>query len=287
MTKKSNTARQLRVVLAVAAVALLLAFRMMTGGKTEQPDKSTDSQTGRAAEQQAAKGSAFGENMKREFASAAKKALYNMFMPCALTGDPEKGGVLWILEGQMESFLPLYGYLMDGAEEYENGEVSMREILLAEAEGEYFTENTQGGTAGTGQNMQEGTLEVILVPQGSMAEMIRAGGAGLGGVLTPTGVGTIIEESPLCLGKQTINGKDYLLMAPLHADIAVVAAYTVDTFGNMWFKGDTRNFNTVMATAADTVIVECEELVELGGIDPNNVVVSGAYVDYIVEGGKY
>ena len=157
MTKKSNTARQLRVVLAVAAVALLLAFRMMTGGKTEQPDKSTDSQTGRAAEQQAAKGSAFGENMKREFASAAKKALYNMFMPCALTGDPEKGGVLWILEGQMESFLPLYGYLMDGAEEYENGEVSMREILLAEAEGEYFTENTQGGTAGTGQNMQEGT----------------------------------------------------------------------------------------------------------------------------------
>jgi acetate CoA/acetoacetate CoA-transferase alpha subunit len=137
------------------------------------------------------------------------------------------------------------------------------------------------------QNMQEGTLEVVLIPQGSMAEMIRADGAGLGGVLTPTGVGTIIEDSPLCLGKQTINGKDYLLMAPIHADIAVVAAYTVDTFGNMWFKGDTRNFNTVMATAADTVIVECEELVELGGIDPNNVVVSGAYVDYIVEGGKY
>lgn len=156
MTKKSNTARQLRVVLAVAAVALLLAFRMMTGGKTEQPDKSTDSQTGRAAEQQAAKGSAFGENMKREFASAAKKALYNIFMPCALAGGTEKSGVRWILEGQMESFLPLYGYLMDGAEEYENGEVSMREILLAEAEGEYFTENTQGGTAGTGQSVQEG-----------------------------------------------------------------------------------------------------------------------------------
>jgi len=131
------------------------------------------------------------------------------------------------------------------------------------------------------------TLEVILVPQGSMAEMIRADGAGLGGVLTPTGVGTIIEDSPLCLGKQTINGKDYLLMAPIHADFAVVAAHTVDTFGNMWFKGDTRNFNTVMATAADTVIVECEELVNEGDIDPNNVVVSGAYVDYIVEGGKY
>lgn len=156
MTKKSNTARQLRVVLAVAAVALLLAFRMMTGGKTEQPDKSTDSQTGRAAEQQAAKGSAFGENMKREFASAAKKALYNIFMPCALAGGTEKSGVRWILEWQMENFLPLYGYLVDGAEEYGTGEVSMREILLAEAEGEYFTENTQGGTAGTGQSVQEG-----------------------------------------------------------------------------------------------------------------------------------
>ena len=157
MTKKSNTARQPRVVLAVAAVALLLAFRMMTGEKTEQPDKSTDSQTGRAAEQQAAKGSAFGENMKRELASAAKKALYNMFMPCALTGGTEKGGLRWIIEGQMESFLPLYGYLMDGAEEYGTGEVSMREILLAEAEGELLTESTQGETAGAGQEPQEGT----------------------------------------------------------------------------------------------------------------------------------
>lgn len=157
MTKKSNTARQPRVVLAVAAVAFLLAFRMLTGGKTEQPDKSADSQTGRAAEQQAVKGSAFGENMKRELASAAKKALYNMFMPCALTGGTEKGGLRWIIEGQMESFLPLYGYLLDGAEEYGTGEVSMREILLAEAEGELLTESTQGETAGAGQEPQEGT----------------------------------------------------------------------------------------------------------------------------------
>lgn len=157
MTKKSNTARQLRVVLAVAAVALLLAFRMLTGGKTEQPDKSADS---RAAEQQAAKGSAFGENMKREFASAAKNALYNMFMPCAMTGGTGKGGLLWIIEGQMESLLPLYGYLTDGAEEYGTGEVPMREILLAEAEGEFLTESTQGGTAGTVQGTQEGTVGI-------------------------------------------------------------------------------------------------------------------------------
>ena len=74
------------------------------------------------------------------------------------------------------------------------------------------------------QNMVDKTLEVNLIPQGSLAEMIRAGGAGLGGVLTPTGVGTIVEDSPLCLGKQTIDGKEYLLMKPLHADFALVNA---------------------------------------------------------------
>ena len=200
MTKKSNTARQLRVVLAVAAVALLLAFRMMTGGKTEQPDKSTDSQTGRAAEQQAAKGSAFGENMKREFASAAKKALYNMIMPCALTGDPEKGGVLWILEGQMESFLPLYGYLVDGAEEYENGEVSMREILLAEAEGEYFTENTQGGTAGTGQSVQEGAAGTGQDISGGTAE------TGQGAQEGTAGAEAVVPEGAAWAGQSETAG---------------------------------------------------------------------------------
>lgn len=189
MTKKSNTARQLRVVLAVAAVALLLAFRMMTGGKTEQPDKSTDSQTGRAAEQQAAKGSAFGENMKREFASAAKKALYNIFMPCALAGGTEKSGVRWILEWQMESFLPLYGYLVDGAEEYGTGEVSMREILLAEAEGEYFTENTQGGTAGTGQSVQEGAAGTGQDISGGTAETGQGAQEGTAGAEAGAPVG--------------------------------------------------------------------------------------------------
>lgn len=200
MTKKSNTARQLRVVLAVAAVALLLAFRMMTGGKTEQPDKSTDSQTSRAAEQQAAKGSAFGENMKREFASAAKKALYNMFMPCALTVDSEKGGVLWILEGQMESFLPLYGYLMDGAEEYEDGEVSMREILLAEAEGEYFTENTQGGTAGTGQGVQEGAAGIEQDISGGTAE------TGQGAQEGTAGAEAVVPEGAAWAGQSETAG---------------------------------------------------------------------------------
>ena len=136
------------------------------------------------------------------------------------------------------------------------------------------------------QNMVEKTLQVDLVPQGSLAEMIRAGGAGLGGVLTPTGVGTIVEDSPFCLGKQTIDGKEYLLMKPLRADFAIISGHTVDKFGNIWYKGTTRNFNIVMATAADVVIAEADNLVEIGDIEPENVVTSGAFVDYIVDGGK-
>ena len=136
------------------------------------------------------------------------------------------------------------------------------------------------------QGMVEKTLQVDLVPQGSLAEMIRAGGAGLGGVLTPTGVGTIVEDSPLCLGKQTIDGKEYLLMKPLHADFALVNAHMIDKFGNMWYKGTTRNFNVVAATAADVVIAEADNLVEIGDIDPENVVTSGAFVNYIVDGGN-
>ena len=136
------------------------------------------------------------------------------------------------------------------------------------------------------QGMVEKTLQVDLVPQGSLAEMIRAGGAGLGGVLTPTGVGTIVEDSPLCLGKQTINGKEYLLMQPLRADFALVNGHTIDKFGNIWYKGTTRNFNIVMATAADVVIAEADHLVEVGDIEPENVVTSGAFVNYIVDGGK-
>ncbi len=137
------------------------------------------------------------------------------------------------------------------------------------------------------QSMVDGTLEVILVPQGSLAEMIRADGAGLGGVLTPTGVGTIIEDSPFCMGKQTINGKDYLLMKPLHADFAVIGGAKIDKYGNVWYKGSSQNFNIVMATAADVVIAEGEEIVEVGEIPAEDVRTPGIFVDYVVEGGKY
>ena len=136
------------------------------------------------------------------------------------------------------------------------------------------------------QSMQEGTLEVVLLPQGSFAEMIRAHGAGLGGVLTPTGVDTLVEDSPFCLGKQEINGKQYLLMAPLHADVALLGTYKCDEAGNCWYKGTMRNFNTVMATAADLVIAETEYVVPVGEIEHENIHTYGICVDYIVEGEK-
>lgn len=128
----------------------------------------------------------------------------------------------------------------------------------------------------------EGKLHVDLVPQGSLAEMIRAGGAGLGGVITPTGIGTLVEDSPYVRGKVNYDGKDYLVMKPLHADIALINAYKVDKMGNCWYKGSARNFNPLMATAADLVIVETEHLVEVGDIEPEDVVTPGMLVNYIV-----
>jgi acetate CoA/acetoacetate CoA-transferase alpha subunit len=129
-----------------------------------------------------------------------------------------------------------------------------------------------------------GELELVLVPQGSFAEMIRAGGAGLGGVLTPTGVGTLVEDNPYAQGRVTVDGRDYLLMKPLKADVAVIAGYYVDKIGNVWYKGTMRNFSLVMATAADTVIAEAAHIVEVGDIIPENVMTSGIFVDYVVAG---
>ena len=137
-----------------------------------------------------------------------------------------------------------------------------------------------------GEQSAAGTLEVNLIPQGTLAEMIRAGGAGLGGVLTPTGVDTLVEESPFCLGKQEINGKQYLLMAPLRADVALLGTYKCDEAGNCWYKGTMRNFNPVMATAADLVIAETEYVVPVGEIEPENIHTYGICVNYIVEGEK-
>lgn len=133
----------------------------------------------------------------------------------------------------------------------------------------------------TGNQMNNGETEVVLVPQGTLIEQIRAGGYGLGGVLTPTGVGTDVEKGK---EKITIDGKEYLLEKPLKADVALLYANKVDTFGNMVFRGAAVNFNPLMATAAKTVIVQSPTIVEKGEIDQNDVKVSGIFVDYIVEG---
>ncbi|QNM14463.1 MULTISPECIES: CoA transferase subunit A [Fusobacterium] len=132
----------------------------------------------------------------------------------------------------------------------------------------------------TGRRMQSGEMEVELCPQGTLAERIRVGGNGLGGVLTPTGLGTIIEEGK---EKIVVDGKEYLLEKPLKADVALINGSVVDEFGNIIFAKTTKNFNPMMATAADTVIVYAEKLVKTGEIDPDHVMTSGIFVDYIVK----
>lgn len=133
----------------------------------------------------------------------------------------------------------------------------------------------------TGRQMHAKEIEVELVPQGTLAEQIRAGGFGLGGFLTPTGVGTPVET-----GKQKIavNGRDYLLELPLKADVALVKAAKADKAGNLVFRKAARNFNPLMATAADVVIVEAQEIVEVGMIDPDEVMTPGIFVTYLVQG---
>ncbi|QZY55517.1 CoA transferase subunit A [Crassaminicella profunda] len=131
-----------------------------------------------------------------------------------------------------------------------------------------------------GKQMNAGEIECELVPQGTLAERVRAGGNGLGGILTPTGVGTIVEEGK---EKITVDGKVYLLEKPLKADIALVGASISDKKGNLYYNKATRNFNPLMATAADLVIVGAEKVVEVGEIDGNDVVTPALYVDYIVE----
>ncbi len=132
----------------------------------------------------------------------------------------------------------------------------------------------------TGRQMNAGELEVELVPQGTRAERVRAAGAGLGGILTPTGIGTVAEEGK---EKITVNGKEYLLELPLKADVALLKGSIVDKKGNIYYKKATRNFNPLMATAADLVIVEAEKIVEVGELDPTDVMTPSIFVDIIAK----
>ncbi|MCQ2560743.1 MAG: 3-oxoacid CoA-transferase subunit A [Clostridia bacterium] len=137
-----------------------------------------------------------------------------------------------------------------------------------------------GGQPRVTQQVFDGTLDLELVPQGTLIERIRAGAGGIGGFYTPVGVGTVVAE-----GKETreIDGKLYLLEKPLWANVALVKAYKADTKGNAIFKYNSISFNPVMAMAADLVILEAEEVVEPGEIEPDRVQLPGVFVDLVVE----
>lgn len=132
----------------------------------------------------------------------------------------------------------------------------------------------------TAELMNAGKMEVVFVPQGTLAEQVRAGGAGLGGILTSTGLGTIVAD-----GKEiiTVDGKEYLLEKPIRADVALILANKADKMGNLFYKGTSQNFNPLMAMAADLVIAQVEEVVEVGQIAMEDVRTSYVFVDYMVK----
>ena len=132
----------------------------------------------------------------------------------------------------------------------------------------------------TGEKMNSGEMKVTFYPQGTLAECVRAGGAGLGGVLTRTGLGTIIEEGK---EKITVDGVEYLLEKPLRADVAIIGGTICDESGNIVYKGTTNNFNQLMAAAADLVIAEPEQIVKVGEIAPEQIHTPAIFVDKIVK----
>ena len=129
-----------------------------------------------------------------------------------------------------------------------------------------------------------GDLHLTLIPQGTLAERIRAGGAGIPAFYIPAGVGTVVAE-----GKETreFNGKPYLMERALHADVALIKAWKADRHGNVVYRMTARNFNPAMATAADLTIVEVEELVEPGELDPDEIMTPGIYIDHVVVGPEF
>lgn len=133
----------------------------------------------------------------------------------------------------------------------------------------------------TGRQMHDKEMQVELVPQGTLAERVRSGGTGLGGVLTPTGLGTMVEEGKQ---KMEVNGITYLLETALRADVALLMGHKVDKKGNTIYEKSARNFNPLMAMAADIVIILADKVVEVGDIDAEHIITPGILIDYIVEG---
>lgn len=146
---------------------------------------------------------------------------------------------------------------------------------LKKAVGSYFTSNREAVQAA-----QEGRLEVQLIPQGTLAEALRAGGAGLGGFYTPTAAGTVVAGDA---DVRTLNGQEMIFVPALRGDVAFIRAWRADRAGNLQYRLTEQNFNRSMATAADLVIAEVEEIVEVGEIAPEQVHTPGLYVDYLVQ----
>jgi len=156
--------------------------------------------------------------------------------------------------------------------------VLLRQRKIQKAIGSYFTSNREVGEA-----YQRGELELQLLPQGTLAEAMRAGGAGIGGFYTKTGVGT-----ELALGKEVreINGEPYLFEHPLRADVALIRAHKADTLGNLIYYKTARNFNPVMATAADLVVAEVDEIVGAGELSAEEIVTPHLFVDRLLVANK-
>jgi 3-oxoacid CoA-transferase subunit A/3-oxoadipate CoA-transferase alpha subunit len=138
----------------------------------------------------------------------------------------------------------------------------------------FFTSNPEAVAAANA-----GEIEATLVPQGTFAEAIRAGGAGIGGFFTPVGAGTQLSEGK---EERDINGVPHVLESPIHADVSLVYAARADELGNLWYRHTARNFNPLMATAAAITIAEAGELVPIGGLDPESIVTPHLYVDHLV-----
>lgn len=139
----------------------------------------------------------------------------------------------------------------------------------------YFTSNPEAVAA-----VNEGRIEARLVPQGTFAEAIRAGGAGIGGFYTPVGAGTVLAEGK---EERLIDGVPHILEEPIRADVALVYAARADALGNLWYRRTARNFNPLMATAATITVAEAGEVLPVGALEPESVVTPHLYVDHLVE----
>jgi len=159
---------------------------------------------------------------------------------------------------------------------HDNTDLLAQRGLIRKAIASFPVPASESAPSALDRLFKAGQIEVETVPQGTLAERIRAGGAGLGGFYTPTGVGTLAAE-----GKEVriIDGREYLFERPIRADFALIRAFQADTMGNLIYRGTARNFNPVMATAADIVICQVEEIVPVGALDPERIATPGIYVD--------